>query len=189
MNSWWTFSILLASIVVAGTTSRKTLRLYFIAQLCAALAQFLFKDSPLYTYVYVAATLLMLELCCFLLLESKVNRFTIRTAVTFGAFITAGACFRLSGLDSNEWIVLLEGGMFSTLGMAMMLCGKTVPVLGIGTLTLGMSVYDFCWVANDEWKLTNGWAPSMLCALTFFGIAVWNKRHSQQEQRAYLGLR
>lgn len=164
-------------------TSRKTLRLYFWAQLVSTLALYYSAESHVYTFIYLAADLLMLELCCFLLLESKVNRFTIRTAATFGAVSTAVACFGLPGVAS--WIVLVEGGVFSALGMAMMLCGESIPILGIGTLTMAMSVYDFGWLASENWRSTNGWAPSALCALTFLGIAIWNKCHGEQKQRAY----
>lgn len=160
---------------MAGTTSRKTLRLYFAAQFLCTMALFFFRNSHDYTYAYIASDLLMLEMCAFLLIDSKVNRLTIRTAATFGAFATALSCFGLSPTGPGFWIVLLEGGVFSALGMAMMLCGESIPVLGIGTLTMAMSVYDFGWVANEDWRLTNGWAPSMLCAVMFFFIALWNR--------------
>lgn len=181
MNSLSSFFLLTVSIILAGMTSRKTLRLYFWAQLCCTLALFIFTEHKYYTYVYLASDILMLELCSFLLMESKVNRFTIRLAATFGAFCTAIACF---GVDApNFWIVLIEGGVFSALGMAMMLCGETIPVLSIGTLTLAMSVYDFGWVSNESWRLTNGWAPSFLCTVTFLLIAAWNVRTRNGQDR------
>jgi len=133
--------------------------------------------------VYLASDLLMLELCCFLLLESSLNRFNIRTAATFGAVATSIASFGIESFPAGWWIVLLEGGVFSALGMAMMLSGTTIPVLGIGTLTMAMSVYDFGWVSNESWRLTNGWAPSFLCSVTFLFIAVWNKSNYNQQNQ------
>ena len=164
----------MASILLAGLTSRKTLRLYFIAQLCCTLALFLFAGSGAYTFVYLAADLLMLELCGFLLVEARANRATFRTAATFGAIVTSIASFGIPTMSTDAWIVLVEGGVFSALGIAMMLCGETIPMLGIGTLTMAMSVYDFGWVRNDSWRNANGWVPSLLCTITFLFIALWN---------------
>jgi hypothetical protein len=171
---------------MAGITSKaKTLRLYFWAQAICTLALFITGDKY-YTLVYLLSDLLMLEMCFFLMFESKITKDQIRTAVTFGAAVMAIACYGAVARNLGEWITLIEGGIFSALGMAMMLCGTTTAVLSIGTLTLAMSVYDFGWVSEESWRSTNGWLPSLICTLTFLYVALANLQ--QQHRQPHRGL-
>lgn len=175
MFYWWL--CLLISILLAGATSKGTVRLYFAAQLVATLAEYAFQYSEHYTLVYICATLLMVEMSIFLLWDAGVNKLTWGDAWMAGCWMTLAGGLGLSWLSLTEWYLLGEGLLFATIGMAMlMLSRKSKALLAIGTLTWVMSAYDFLYLLRPEVQRTNGWLPSLMCSACFLWLAAKQMR-------------
>lgn len=180
MQSYWCLCLLLASILAAGAASRRTLRLYFVAQLIVTLAEYFSQATHYYTLVYICSTLLMVEMSVFLLWDAGISRLTWQDASLFGLWMTiVGGC-AISALSLTEWYVLGEGLLFAVLGMAMLLkARRAFALLAIGTLTWAMAVYDFLWLLWPEVKAANGWLPSTMCSVAFLSIAWKGLTHGE----------
>ena len=174
MSTWFSFSLLLAAIILGITNSKRTLRLYFVSQLIATLAEYFGQFTKHYTLIYVACVVLVVETSVFLLIDAGVNRLTWRSAATYAAFMTAFGMVGLYELSSfEEWYLIGEGCLLAALGMAFLLRKAQERTLrAIGTLTLGMAVYDFLWLLLPKVRDTNNWAPSLMCTLAFLWIAI-----------------
>lgn len=189
MQSFWFLSLML-SVLLAAAASRGTLRLYFVAQSLVTIAEYVGQTSEHYTLVYVCSTLLMTEMSVFLLLDAGISRLAWKDATLFGTWMTIVGGLGLSSLSLTEWYVLGEGFLFAVLGMAMLLRSKrSVGLLGIGTLTLGMAVYDFLWLLWSDVKALDGWLPAAMCSATFSGVALasWRERSTSEDRRLARG--
>lgn len=175
MQSYWSLYLLLLSIAIAGLLSQRTVRLYFAAQFIATVAEFFSQHSAHYTLVYLCCTLLMVEMSVFLLWDAGVSHLVWKDALLFGVWMTIIGGLGLEWLSLTEWYVLGEGLLFAALGIAMLrLSRDSVELLAIGTLTLGMAVYDFLYLLQPIVRATNGWLPSLMCSAAFIWMA-WAK--------------
>lgn len=168
MNTLLSFFLLLLSILLAGAVSQGTVRLYFVAQGIATVAEFAFRHSHWYSLVYILATLLMLEMSVFLLWDAGISKLTWKDAFMFGCWMTIAGGLGLTWLSLTDWYLLGEGLLFATVGLAMLRLGvDSLALRVIGTLTLGMAVYDFLYLLRPEVRATDGWAPSLMCSVAF----------------------
>jgi len=175
MNTWW-FSAAITAIIAAILKSRKTVRLYFVAQLVNTLAVFAASHwfAHYYLGVYIATTLPILECCVFLLWDAGITWRQIYPAAAFGLLVGAIGAEYAGDWTPGKWVTFIEGGAFSTLGMAMALvkfqAEEWATVRTLGALSLAASVYDFAFVRG--WKETNSWLPAALCAVAFWKIVL-----------------
>jgi hypothetical protein len=179
MMVWFSLCLLLLAILVAGAASRGTVRLYFVAQLVATLAEYGWRHSEYYVLVYALATVLMVEMSVFLLWDAGVGAPTWREAWIAGILMTLAGGFGLTLLTLTEWYLLAEGLLFAILGMAMLLLNaKSKALLPLGTLTWAMAVYDFLYLLRPDVRAANWQAEPIMCSAAFLWLAARQMRVS-----------
>lgn len=179
MSTLWPLLLLLAT--VAGfLRSRKTVRLYFRAQLIYIPvvflgAKYLGDRAALYAVLYGAATLLILECCCFLIWEARLDLRLYIASLNFGLFMGIVTSIGAPRHPLGDYVTFGEGVMLSIIGMSLLQVANAsedkMAVKTIGILSLALSCYDFGFFRNESWYVVNGWLPSLLCSVAFLWIA------------------
>ena len=178
MNTWLSFISLLLTVVAGILKSRKgsTLRLYFWSQLLNApvvfaAARYLGDRADDYALLYVAATLPILECCCFMIWECGTGPIETRISVAFGLLVGMVASFGMPQHPAVDYVTFAEGVFLAMIGFAMLL-GERVRSYAktIGTLSLALSCYDFGYMRNEDWSTLNGWLPSAMCSAAYLLI-------------------
>lgn len=176
MNAWW-FSLVLLATVSALIQSRRTLRLYFFAQLVNVLAVFVFSHwlTGWYLAAYVCTTVPILECSIFLLWDmGGLSDLQVSLAIGFSLVIAALAAEYAGAWGIGKMVTFAEGVLLAVLGMGMALVtvGKRewAAIRTIGALSLTLAWYDFAFVRG--WKEPNNWLPAAICAVAFWKIAL-----------------
>jgi len=179
---WWCFIGLLLAIALGLVSSRSgtTLRLYFWAQLLYTLVVFPAAGlrgthDQLYALIYGAATLPVIECCCFFVWEARITVVEMIAAINFGLLVGIVTAFGIYHRPSEDYVTFGEGVILSAIGMAMaMAAPKTrtpLAVRTIGKLSLALSVFDFSYLLNPTMESV-WWLPSAMCAAAFVRIGL-----------------
>lgn len=185
MTTWLSFGLLLVIAAVAMQKTSGALKLYFRAQLIATLALFVAVkmfgvNDDFYRALYIIVTLPILEVCVFLIWESKDRWQHLATSLSFGMLSTLVVVVGIEKFTTDVWISLIEGALLSAIGMALLLAAQKSDereaLSAIGMLSLALSCFDFGYVSNADWQDLNKWLPSLLCAASWGWILLQRKR-------------
>lgn len=185
MTTWLSFGLLLLTATLAMRKTSGALKLYFRAQLIATLALFaavkMFGvNDDFYRALYIIVTIPILEVCVFLIWESRDRWKHLSTSLSFAMLSTTIAVAGMDKFTVDVWISLIEGALLSAIGMGLLLAAQNSDeretLSAIGMLSLALSVFDFGYVSNANWQDLNKWLPSLLCAASWGWILLQRKR-------------
>lgn len=160
--------------------------LYFVAclgdALCGEIVFWAFGDSsPVYFCTYTAGTALICLFALWLTWDSVPSPHRLRKAsipAILGVTVARmTALEHIGGLNSSDWLILAAGAFLFACGMilttaAVYALRNHTALLILGILWLVHAVYFFGYLIQaPEWVSTGYWAPALITALGFVGIA------------------
>jgi hypothetical protein len=173
------------AISLALKRSQPPVSLYFWAHLIATPALFLGSrllgnQAGLYDLLYVCVTLPILETSWFI--ACGPYWYTAMPSATLAALVGGIAASGLTGMTMASIIVLVEGILLCVIGWMMLLGMKEIQdrtaAIGIGVLSIALSVFDFGYLLHADWENANRWVPSFMGITSFLWIALNPSRAS-----------